>query len=69
MASGVQATTPPAANLAVILLTGGTLLLGLSLVSAYIGYIFQEVKRRPAYLIRSVITSSETLREKLHLAE
>ncbi len=69
MVSGVQTTMPPVVNLAVILLTGGTILFGLSLVSAYIGYIFQEIKHRPVYVIRSVITSSEALREKLHLTE
>jgi len=35
-----------------LLFVGGTLLTLLGLVGVYIGYIFQEVKRRPVYLIK-----------------
>lgn len=47
---------------------GGMILLGLSLLGAYIGYTFQEVKHRPAYIIRSVLTSSAGPRESLDQA-
>jgi polyisoprenyl-phosphate glycosyltransferase len=34
----------------VILIVGGLLMVSLGFVSVYVGYIFQEVKRRPVYL-------------------
>jgi glycosyltransferase involved in cell wall biosynthesis len=37
----------------VILCVGGFLMINLGVIGAYIGYIYQEVKRRPIYLIRS----------------
>lgn len=37
----------------VILIVGGTLMINLGFIGIYIGYIFQEVKRRPIYLVRS----------------
>jgi len=42
----------------VLLLTGGFIMVILGLIGVYIGYIFQEVKRRPLYLVRK-ITSKE----------
>jgi glycosyltransferase involved in cell wall biosynthesis len=36
----------------VILLVGGMLMALLGFIGVYVGYIFQEVKRRPAYLVR-----------------
>ncbi len=36
----------------VILIVGGVLMALLGFIGVYIGYIFQEVKRRPVYLIR-----------------
>ena len=36
----------------VILIVGGMLMILLGFVGVYIGYIFQEVKRRPVYLIK-----------------
>jgi len=36
----------------VLLLMGGILMIGLGFIGVYIGYIFQEVKGRPIYLIR-----------------
>ncbi len=38
----------------VLLLLGGILLLSLGIMGVYMGYIFQEVKRRPLYLIRDI---------------
>ena len=35
-----------------LLIVGGTLMIALGLIGIYIGYIFQEVKRRPIYLVR-----------------
>lgn len=37
----------------VILIVGGTLMINLGFIGIYLGYIFQEVKRRPVYLVRS----------------
>lgn len=35
-----------------LLIVGGSLMIALGLIGIYIGYIFQEVKRRPIYLVR-----------------
>jgi polyisoprenyl-phosphate glycosyltransferase len=37
-----------------LLIVGAALMISLGLVGIYVGYIFQEVKRRPVYLIRAV---------------
>ena len=37
-----------------LLIVGGSILIALGLIGVYIGYIFQEVKRRPVYLIRRI---------------
>ena len=37
-----------------LLVVGGSLMISLGFIGIYIGYIFQEVKNRPIYLIRSV---------------
>src|SRR6266403_4909737 len=37
-----------------VLIVGGTLMIAIGLVGFYVGYIFQEVKRRPVYLVRAV---------------
>lgn len=37
----------------VLLIVGGILMVAIGFIGIYIGYIFQEVKRRPVYLIRS----------------
>jgi dolichol-phosphate mannosyltransferase len=39
----------------VILVVGGILMILLGFVGVYIGFIFQEVKRRPVYLLRKTI--------------
>ena len=40
-----------------LLFVGGTLMISMGFIGIYIGYIFQEVKRRPVYLIRRVLPS------------
>jgi dolichol-phosphate mannosyltransferase len=37
-----------------VLIVGAALMIAIGLVGVYVGYIFQEVKRRPIYLIRDV---------------
>lgn len=37
----------------VILIVGGMLMALLGFIGVYVGYIFQEVKKRPVYLIRN----------------
>lgn len=50
-----------------LLVVGGTLMISIGFIGIYIGYIFQEVKRRPVYLIRQVLPARQsdesTLRE------
>jgi dolichol-phosphate mannosyltransferase len=36
----------------VILIVGGMLMALLGFIGVYVGYIFQEVKRRPVYLVK-----------------
>jgi glycosyltransferase involved in cell wall biosynthesis len=36
----------------IILMVGGFLMVNLGMIGAYVGYVYQEVKRRPIYLIR-----------------
>ena len=38
----------------VLLVVGGSLMISLGFIGIYIGYIFQEVKNRPIYLIRRI---------------
>lgn len=45
-------------TIAVILLMGGLMILSIGLVGLYIGNIFMEVKRRPLYIVRSVLNGS-----------
>ena len=35
-------------------IVGAALMIAIGLVGIYVGYIFQEVKRRPVYLLRAV---------------
>ena len=37
-----------------VLIVGAALMIAIGLVGIYVGYIFQEVKRRPIYLLRAV---------------
>jgi glycosyltransferase involved in cell wall biosynthesis len=41
-----------------MLIVGAALMIAVGLVGIYVGYIFQEVKRRPAYLVRAVHRST-----------
>jgi polyisoprenyl-phosphate glycosyltransferase len=52
--SGNQASLAPgwSSLMFMLLIVGGSLMIALGLIGIYIGYIFQEVKRRPIYLIR-----------------
>ena len=43
-----------------LLLVGGSILISLGLIGMYIGYIFQEVKHRPNYITRQIVTSDPT---------
>jgi dolichol-phosphate mannosyltransferase len=36
-----------------ILIVGGFLMVNLGMIGAYVGYVYQEVKRRPIYLVRT----------------
>lgn len=46
----------------VLLIVGGTLMIALGFIGVYVGYIFQEAKHRPIYLVR---TESEPARVDL----
>ena len=37
-----------------LLIVGAALMIAVGFVGVYVGYIFQEVKRRPVYLVRAV---------------
>jgi dolichol-phosphate mannosyltransferase len=39
----------------VLLVVGGILMILLGFIGVYVGYIFQEVKRRPIYLVRDIL--------------
>lgn len=39
----------------VLLVVGGILMILLGFIGVYVGFIFQEVKRRPIYLVRQKI--------------
>ena len=43
----------------VILVIGGIIMILLGFIGIYIGFIFQEVKRRPIYLIRAIFSAVE----------
>ena len=47
----------------VILVVSGILMILLGFIGIYIGYIFQEVKRRPVYIIRKAIPAREDTAE------
>lgn len=51
---GAQASLEPgwSSLMFVILVTGGLLMILLGFIGVYIGYIFQEVKGRPVYIVR-----------------
>jgi dolichol-phosphate mannosyltransferase len=37
-----------------VLIVGAALMIAVGLLGVYVGYIFQEVKRRPVYILRAV---------------
>jgi len=43
----------------VLLIVGGTLMVAVGFIGIYIGYIFQETKRRPIYLVRNVFAEGD----------
>jgi dolichol-phosphate mannosyltransferase len=47
----------------VLLVVGGTTMILLGFIGVYIGYIFQEVKRRPVYIVRSILGKNQTGRD------
>jgi dolichol-phosphate mannosyltransferase len=49
----------------VLLVVGGSLMVTLGITGIYIGYIFQEVKHRPVYLVRQIYGQTETSKENL----
>jgi polyisoprenyl-phosphate glycosyltransferase len=46
----------------VLLVVGGSLMISLGFIGIYVGYIFQEVKRRPIYFIRQISGKDVDLR-------
>ncbi len=59
--SGAQATLEPgwSSLMFMLLIVGGTLMVLLSFIGIYIGYIFQEVKHRPIYLIQDQVPAQD----------
>ncbi len=59
--TGQQSTLAPgwSSLMFILLITGGMILIVLGFIGIYIGYIFQEVKGRPIYLIRQIIQKNE----------
>jgi cytochrome bd-type quinol oxidase subunit 1 len=37
-----------------VLTVGGFAMVAIGIIGSYVGYIFQEVKRRPVYVVRTV---------------
>ncbi len=58
--TGKQASLAPgwSSLIFVILIVGGTIMINLGFIGVYVGYIFQEAKHRPVYLIRSMTATS-----------
>jgi dolichol-phosphate mannosyltransferase len=58
--SGNQAGLAPgwSSLMFVLLVVGGSIMIMLGFVGIYIGFIFQEVKRRPIYITRSTTGDS-----------
>jgi len=55
-ATGQQARLAPgwSSLMFMLLIVGAALMIAVGLMGIYVGYIFQEVKRRPVYLLRAV---------------
>ncbi|WP_061912885.1 glycosyltransferase family 2 protein [Bellilinea caldifistulae] len=43
----------------VLLVVGGVLMITLGIIGVYVGFIFQEVKHRPIYFVRRILSSKE----------
>jgi len=52
--TGTQSSLAPgwSSLMFVLLFVGGSLMITLGFIGIYVGYIFQEVKRRPIYLVK-----------------
>jgi glycosyltransferase involved in cell wall biosynthesis len=61
--TGTQATLAPgwSSLMFVLLFVGGCLMITLGFIGIYIGYIFQEVKGRPIYLVKKVTPVREEI--------
>jgi dolichol-phosphate mannosyltransferase len=59
--AGQQASLTPgwSSLIFVILIVGGTIMINLGFIGVYVGYIFQEAKHRPIYLIRSMTATTK----------
>jgi dolichol-phosphate mannosyltransferase len=55
--SGRQASLEPgwSSLMFILLIVGGTVMISLGFIGIYVGYIFQEVKGRPPYLVRRLL--------------
>jgi len=42
-----------------ILIVGGFAMVAIGIIGSYVGYVFQEVKRRPVYVVRGVHRGSD----------
>jgi polyisoprenyl-phosphate glycosyltransferase len=47
----------------ILLVVGGSLMITMGIVGIYIGYIFQEVKHRPVYLVRNIYDQNQKQKE------
>ena len=47
-----------------VLFIGAIQLLGISVLGQYIGKIFEEVKQRPKYIVKSIIRTSNIAKKK-----
>jgi len=52
-----------------LLIVGAALMIALALVGMYVGYIFQEVKRRPVYLLRDIHSKAAHQRSRAEDAD
>lgn len=43
----------------VLLIVGGSLMIALGIIGLYVGYIFQQVKQRPVYMVRKHLPAAE----------
>lgn len=66
--SGNQSSLAPgwSSLMFMLLVVGGSILISLGLIGMYIGYIFQEVKGRPIYLVRKVWKNPGSVDETQH---